>query len=56
MTSSNEVFKDFESDMAVGIIKLGNLTRQTAGSNNTAKQTVGSLILTLLLQVKKPDL
>jgi len=36
------VFKDFESDMAVGIRQLGNLTCKTAESNNTAKQTASS--------------
>ena len=36
------MFKDFESDMAVGVQMLGNLTRKTAESNDTAKQTGGS--------------
>ena len=42
ITSSNLVFKDLESNMAVRIRMLGNLTRKTAESNNTVKQTVGS--------------
>jgi hypothetical protein len=42
LTSSNEVFKDFESDMAVGIRKLGNLTRETAESTDTIQRTAGS--------------
>jgi len=42
MTLSNEEFKDFESDMAVGIEKLGNLTRKTAERNNTVMETAGS--------------
>jgi len=36
------VFEDFESDMAVGIRNLGNLTRETAESNDTVKETAGS--------------
>jgi len=36
ITSSDEVFNDFESDMGVGIRKLGNATQKTAESNNTA--------------------
>ena len=47
--------KDFESDMGVGIERLGIPTRKTAKGNDTAKQTAGSQILTLLLQVKKSD-
>jgi len=38
----DEVFTGFESDMAVGIIQLGNPTPKTAESNDTAKHTVGS--------------
>jgi len=34
-TSSNELLKDFESDMAVGIRNLGNLTPNTAESEDT---------------------
>jgi len=56
ITSSNEVFKDFESDIAVAIGQLANPTRMTAESNDTPKHTAGSQILTLLLQVKKSDL
>ena len=50
ITSSNEVFKDCVSDMAVEIQKLGNLTRETAENNDTVKQIAGSYILTLQLQ------
>jgi len=42
ITSSNEVFKDFESDMAVGIRKLGNVTRETAESYVIVQHNVGS--------------
>jgi hypothetical protein len=42
MTSSKEVFKDFESDMAVGIGQLGNPTQETAEYNDTVKQTSGT--------------
>jgi hypothetical protein len=35
ITSSNEVLKDFECYMAVGIRQLGNLTQETAKSNMT---------------------
>jgi len=42
ITSSNEVFKGFESDMAVGIRKLGNLTPKTAKSNDKVKQSAGT--------------
>ena len=38
LTSSNEVFKDFESDMAVGIRQLGNPIRKIAKSNHTANR------------------
>jgi len=38
MPSSNEVFKDFESDMAVAFSMLGNSTKETAESNVIAKQ------------------
>jgi len=50
------VFKDFESDMAVGIRKLGNSTRKSAKSNDTVKQTAGSQILTLQVDAKSSDL
>ena len=36
------MFKDFVSDMAVDIKKLGNTTRKTAENNDTVKQTAGS--------------
>ena len=42
ITSSNEVFKNFVSNMAVHIRKLGNTTRKTAENNDTVKQTAGS--------------
>ena len=35
------MFKDFESDMTVGMRNLGILTRTTAGGNDTVKQTAG---------------
>ena len=56
ISMSNVVFKDFECDMQVGIRQLGNPTRKTAESNDTAKQTVCFRKLNLLLQVKKSDL
>jgi len=37
ITSSNEAFKDLESDMVVGSRKLGNLTRNTAECYGRAK-------------------
>ena len=40
--SSNEVFKDFKSDMALRIRRQGNPTRTSAESNDTVKQTAGS--------------
>jgi hypothetical protein len=55
ITSSNEVFKDCVSDLAVEIRKLGNLTRATAENNDTVKHTVSSPILTLQLQGKYSD-
>jgi len=42
ITLSNEVFNDSESDVAVGIRKLGNRTRKSAQSNDTATRTAGS--------------
>jgi len=42
ITSSNEVFKDFESVIVVGIRQLGNPTRKTAEINDIVKQTPGS--------------
>jgi len=50
------MFEEFESDMAGGIKKLCNATRKTDESNDIAKQTPGSLILTLQRQVQKSDL
>ena len=50
ITSSNQVLKDFVSDMAVQIRMLGILTRDTVENNDTLKQTAGSSILTLQLQ------
>ena len=55
-TSSNEVYNDFESDMAVVINKKGNLTRETAKSNIIVMQNAGSQILTLEVQAKNSDL
>ena len=42
ITSSKEVFKDFVSDMAVEIRKLGNRTQKIPENNDTVKQTAGS--------------
>jgi hypothetical protein len=42
MTFSNEVFKDFVSDMAVEVKKLGDATQKTAENYNIVKQTAGS--------------
>jgi hypothetical protein len=56
ITTSNVVVKDFESDMAVGIRKLDNRTCETAESSVTAKQTAGSLMLTVQSKVKISDL
>ena len=42
ISSSNEVFNDFVSDMAVEIRKVGNPTRKTAEHNDTVTQTAGS--------------
>jgi len=56
MCWSNEVFKDFKSDMAVGIGKLCNLTWETAESHVIVMHKAGSQILTLDLQAKKSDL
>jgi hypothetical protein len=51
-TLSNEVIKDVESDLAVGITKMGNLTQETAETNVSSSPTAGSEILTLVLQAK----
>ena len=40
--SSNKVFKECEFDMAVGMRKLGNPTRETAKNNVIVMQTGGS--------------
>ena len=50
------MLKDFESDLGVGIRKLGNLTRETTECSDTTMQTAISSILTLQLQAKKSDL
>jgi hypothetical protein len=42
ITSSNEVYKDWVSDTAVEIRKLGNSTQETADNNDTVKQIAGS--------------
>jgi hypothetical protein len=42
ITVSEEVLKDFESDMAVRIRMLGGPTPETAETHDSAKQTVGS--------------
>jgi len=42
VTSRNEVFKDFVSDMAVDIRMLGIPTRETAENDDTLQQTAGS--------------
>ena len=36
------MFKDYESDLAVGIRTLGSLTRKNLESDDTVKQTAGS--------------
>jgi len=41
ITLSNKEFKDFESDIAVGIRKLGNPTPKSAKGNDTAQPTAG---------------
>jgi hypothetical protein len=53
--SINEVFSDFESDLALGFRKLGNPTRETAKSNLIVMQNIGSLLFTLPLQVTQSD-
>jgi len=42
ITSSNEMFKDFESDIVIELRKLGNPTRETGKNNDIVKQTAGS--------------
>ena len=56
ITSSNEMFKEYESDMAVGNRQLGNSTGETARSQVTVQQTAGSSILTQKLHAQKSDL
>ena len=56
ITSDYVEFKVFETDMGIGIRKLGNLTQHTAESNDTVKQTAGSQILPVQLQAKNSDL
>jgi len=56
ITSSNEVFKDSESGMAVEIRKISTLTRETAKGYLIVEQIVGSQILTLELEAKQSDL
>jgi hypothetical protein len=55
-SSCNEVFKDYESDMAVRIGKLRNPTSETASSHVIVKRIVGTEILTLELQANTSDL
>jgi hypothetical protein len=52
ITSGNEEFKDFESDVAVGNRKLHYPIKDTPKSNIIIKQRVGLLILTLQLEAK----
>jgi len=42
ITTSKEVFKDFEFQMAIGIRNLGNASRKTAKGNDTVQQIMGS--------------
>ena len=42
ITSSNEVFKDFATDMTVGMRMLGIPTRETAENHYKVKPTAGS--------------
>jgi hypothetical protein len=55
ITSRNEIFEDCESDMAVGLRKLGNMTRVTAKSIVILQQIPGSSIVNLDLQAKISD-
>jgi len=52
ITSRNEVIRDFEHDMAVGIRKLYKPTQDTAKSYVIVKQNAGSSILTQEVQAK----
>jgi hypothetical protein len=56
ITWSKEVFKDFESNMAVSSRELGNLTGNTAKSNVTVLKLACSIRLTVLPQARKSDL
>ena len=42
ITSSNELFKDLVSDLAIEIRMLGNPTHEIVENNDTVKQTAGS--------------
>jgi len=42
ITSGNEVFQDFESDMAVRMRTLDSPAYKSGESNDTVKQTAGS--------------
>jgi hypothetical protein len=42
ITSRNDIFKNFESDMAVGIRKLVNPDQETAESNGIVMPNAGS--------------
>jgi hypothetical protein len=53
---SKEVFNDLESDIALRIRTLVDLTRKTGESDDIVKQNGSSEILTLQLYGKKPDL
>ena len=54
--SSIQVFKDCESDMAVGIGNLGDSSHSTAKSDVIVLQNAGSVIFPLELQSKYSDL
>jgi hypothetical protein len=41
ITTSHEIFKDFESDMTLGLRMLDNPTSDTVESNSTLKQNAG---------------
>jgi len=56
ITLSNEVFKDFESDMVVRMGQVCNPARETAESIITVKQSAGFYILAPQLQAKMSDL
>jgi len=56
ISSSKEVFKDLECDMAVRIGTLVDPTRKTGVTDDTVMRTAISQILTIQLQAKKLDL